>query len=571
MKKTAIIVFALLLFCAFKTKAQCVIDYSQTQPGIYPDVLPDGMVGSQYSESISFVLPLDTSGLSFTNFFIQSVSGLPFGLNWQCDSQSTNCNYNPQTSQYGCIEVYGSPLLAGVYPIDVSVIATLSLIGDVPTNYYTQLVVQPDTTSNVGFSTVGGYGCAPMTVSFINNNPGLQAYNWDFGNGTTSSQENPGPQIYTTPGEYIVNYEAYTTTASSYFLTNIEVSSADGWSGDLDDGFGSLNPDPYIKLLDQSGSVIYTSPVYVDQDFPVSWSISNIPLQNQTYTIEVWDEDGFWTGDDFCGSHSFQGFSSSNTMTGGGEIISYINSVVPPTPTTSSDTVKVFGNPPTPNIDSLGQVLWTDSLNLNLQWYQNGNPVSGATTDSLFATSSGEYFVVSTTPEGCFSSSDTLFIVVCDSLFVPQIFQSGNILYTDTTSYSIQWHQEGVVIPGATGQVLQNISEGDYFVQLTSYDGCVYISNTITVDFTSINLNQINPEFTVYPNPTKGELFLSFKAKKEFIVQVYDMMSRVVYQKNTKPNNKTDLYKLSLNALPGVYFITIFSDGKKSKQKLIIK
>ena len=228
---------------------------------------------------------------------------------------------------------------------------------------------------------------------------------------------------------------------------NIEVSSADGWSGDLDDGFGSLNPDPYIKLLDQSGSVIYTSPVYVDQDFPVSWSISNIPLQNQTYTIEVWDEDGFWTGDDFCGSHSFQGFSSSNTMTGGGEIISYINSVVPPTPTTSSDTVKVFGNPPTPNIDSLGQVLWTDSLNLNLQWYQNGNPVSGATTDSLFATSSGEYFVVSTTPEGCFSSSDTLFIVVCDSLFVPQIFQSGNILYTDTTSYSIQWASRRGVNP----------------------------------------------------------------------------------------------------------------------------
>ena len=571
MKKTATILFTLLLLGVFKTTAQCVIDYGQTQPGIYPSTLPDGMVGTQYSESITFVMPLDTSGLSFTNFFIQSVSGLPFGINWQCDSPGTNCNYNPQSNQYGCIEVYGSPLLAGVYPIDVSVIATLSLIGDVPTNFYTQVVVQPDTSSNLGFSTVGGYGCAPMTVSFINNNPGLQAYNWDFGNGTTSTQEDPGPQIYSTSGEYIVNYEAYTTTASSYFLTNIEVSSADGWGGDLDDGFGSLNPDPYIKLLDQSGSVIFTSPVYTDQNFPVSWPVNNIPLQNQTYTIEVWDEDGFWTGDDFCGSHSFQGFSSSNTMTGGGEIISYINSVVPPIPTTSSDTIKVFGEPPTPNIESLGQFLWTDSLNLNLQWYQNGNPILGATTDSVFAAVSGEYFVVSTIPEGCFSSSDTITVVVCDSLFTPSIFQSGGVLYTDTTSYSIQWYQGGILIPGATGQVLQNISDGDYFVQLTSYDGCVYVSNTITVDFTSINPSQIDLRFNLYPNPTKGELFLRFKAKKEFFVQVFDVMGRLVYQKKNKPNNKTDLYELNLKSLPGVYFVALSSEGQSSKQKVIIK
>ena len=66
------------------------------------------------------------------------------------------------------------------------------------------------------------------------------AYLWDFGNGNMSNAENPTPQIYNNPGTYVVNYEAYSTTNSSYFLTNIEVVSANGWDGDAEDGFGLL-------------------------------------------------------------------------------------------------------------------------------------------------------------------------------------------------------------------------------------------------------------------------------------------------------------------------------------------
>jgi PKD repeat protein len=310
MKTLLVIILSVFFTKGISLKAQCTIDYTQTQPGIYPDTLPDGMVGAGFTEGMTFVMPLDTSGFDFNNFYIQTVSGLPLGLSWQCDSPGTNCNYNPQTSQYGCIEISGTPLLAGIYPIDVSIVATLNVIGDIPANFYTQVVIQPDSASNTGFTASGVYGCSPMVVSFINNNPGMAAYSWDFGNGTTSTQENPAPQTYTTPGDYVVSYEAYPAGASSYFLTNIEVVDADGWSGDLDDGFGSLSPDPYIKLLDQSGSVIYTSPVLIDQDFPVSWPVGNISLQDQTYTVEVWEEDGFWTNDDFCGSLSFQGFST---------------------------------------------------------------------------------------------------------------------------------------------------------------------------------------------------------------------------------------------------------------------
>ena len=133
--------------------------------------------------------------------------------------------------------------------------------------------------------------------------------------------------------------------------------------------------------------------MYVDQGFPVSWPISNILLQDQSYTIEVWEEDGFWTNDDFCGSLSFQGFSTSGTLTGGGETVNYTTSVVNAGLITSSDTIRVFDTPNTPNIDFLGSELWTDSLSFLLQWYQDGTSITGATSDSLLATVSGDYFV----------------------------------------------------------------------------------------------------------------------------------------------------------------------------------
>lgn len=574
MKKAFFIVLSVFLLSALNLKAQCVIDYTQTQPGIYPDMLPTGMVGETYSEGITFVMPLDTSGFNFTNFYIQSVAGLPLGLSWQCDSPSTNCNYNPQSSQYGCMEVSGAPLLAGTYPIDVSVVATLNLIGDIPANFYTQVVIEPDTSSNAGFTSLGSYGCSPMIVSFINNNPGLAGYNWDFGNGTTSSQENPGPQTYSAPGEYVVNYEAYLTTVPSYFLTNIEVLDADGWSGDADDGFGALSPDPYIKVLDQSGSVIYTSSVAVDQNFPVSWAVGNIPLQNQTYTIEVWDEDGFWTGDDFCGSLSLQGFSGSGTITGGGEIINYTNTVVSPIPIAASDTIQVFSIPSAPNIDSLGLQLWTDSLVLTLQWYQNGNALLGEINDSLLVSESGDYCVVSTTPEGCFSTSDTLFIVVCDSGFSPSITQNGHLLYTDTSSYLMQWYQDGLPISGETNQLLQNITEGDFWVELTSYDGCTYVSEVVAIDFTSIEgFGLSKTSFGLYPNPTAGDFSIRLGGleKENINVQVLDLSGRIVFSQTFVTVNKSLEEKIILKSSPGIYMVRVDNGTRSIQKKLMIK
>ena len=234
----------------------CTIDVTQTQVGIYPDSLPNGIVGQAYSQDLTFVMPLDTLGYNFTNFQIMSVA-LPVGLTWTCNNSAANCNYNPQVSPYGCVHISGIPLLAGTYNIDVTVLADLSILTGYPILFELQVVILPSTSSisNNGFTSIGAPACAPALVQFINNNPGLPYYNWDFGNGNVSSQENPATQYYQSPGTYLVAYNAYATldTTTVFTLANLQITSMSNYGG----GFPSYeNADSYFKLL-QNGAVVY--------------------------------------------------------------------------------------------------------------------------------------------------------------------------------------------------------------------------------------------------------------------------------------------------------------------------
>ena len=478
--------------------AQCTIDYSYNPVaanfGLSPDTLPDAVQGYVYNQDLTFVLPLDTSDggltVTFTDFHIVSIN-LPLGLTWQCSNYVNGCHYDPAVDQYGCVNVTGVPLQTGSYNVDVVLVAThslSSLAGTETVSFSLPFEVLPDTSSsnNAGFSMMAGSGCSPIQVSFINNNPGMASYLWDFGNGNISNAENPTPQIYNNPGTYVVNYEAHSTTNSSYFLTNIEVVSANGWDGDAEDGFGLLNPDPYIKILDQTGSVIFSSTVYVDQNFPVSFTLNNIPLLNQNYTIEVWDQDGPFTSDDFCGSLSFPGFSSSNTITNGsGETVNYTTSVVPPQPITASDTVNVYAYPSIANIvyDTINNILHTDSSFFGMQWYYYNSPIPNATDSFVIPTLSGLYSLVGISEFGCTSMSDDMLIVICDSTYQPTLQTSGmDIWMLDSALYDdVQWHSSSFPLLGANMPEYTASESGAYSITATDTFGCAYISDEVVI------------------------------------------------------------------------------------------
>lgn len=575
--KTVKILFLLVSIFGISLNSfgQCTINFTPTTPGLYPDTLPTGYVGQSYSEDITFVLPTDTMGYQFTNFHILSIS-LPIGLNWQCNASANNCDYDPQVSQYGCVNVFGTPLLAGQYNIDVTVIADLNIVQGVPVNFQVYMVVLPNNTpvSNTGFSMLGSTGCLPVTVNFTNNNPGLLAYAWDFGNGNTSTNENPAPQIYNAIGDFVVNYSAWNdlTTVDVYTLTGMTINSI---SNSFDWGYPTeLNPDPYFKIK-EDGNVIYNSTYIADTYPPLSWPLNIVMDPTKVYVVEVWDEDDyeiFYGGDDFIGSHTLNFNGCTGCAAGANSVVSYnINHVViPPTPlVVSVDTVHVYGYPGVPNIyyDSLNHTLHTDSLSNNLQWYFNQSPITSANSGSHIITPSGDYFVVAVNSAGCVAFSDTITAIYCQNI-TPIINVSGNVLSTpDTTGNSFQWYNDLGPISGATNSFYGVTTAGNYSVVVTDEFGCTYNSSTV---FVSLSIDEIAWQNTIsiYPNPANDQVYISWDSNITIEkVNLLDITGKLIIKINPIQNtNQIDLKGLS----NGIYLIEFESGNSKIQKKLMI-
>lgn len=570
-------VFTLIsIICAISltnySQAQCSPNTTYTSPGIYPDTMPEGTVGVPYAEDITFVLPTDTSGFDFINFEIVSIS-LPVGLNWVCNNNANGCNYNPQVSQYGCVHVSGTPLLAGDYNVTVSVMATLEVVGTFPSTFDVFMRINPAevVTTNDGFSMSGFSGCSPVTVEFTNNNPGLLAYSWDFGNGNISTLENPAPQVYNTPGDYIVTYKAWDnlTTIDVYTLTGLTINSMSGYG----EGFPSYeDADAYYKLI-QNGNVIATSSIITNTDPPVSWTANNLLDPTLPYTIEIWESDAAEIalgGDDFMGSHTLN-IGGCNGCAAGTANISYTithQQILPVPLVISTDTINVFGVPGEPNIyfDSVNHTLHTDSTAYGIQWYFAGSPISGATNSSLVIDESGLYSLVSISGGGCVNFSDTIQATVCDDTFNPVITLSGAELEVNNPGgYTVQWYLNGEIIPNAVSNTLPLTQGGSYTAMLTSTLGCEY---TTAAYSSTIGITELTKKpFSVFPNPSTGIIYVRLTADSECDITVSDMSGRTVHTERIKSDSGIDLSSFG----KGAYLLQIQTAGKYYTERVIVK
>ena len=559
----------------------CTIDYSYTQPGIYPDSLTDGFIGSTYSEDVTFVMILDTMGATITNFQIVNIA-LPVGLDWECDNISGGCNYNPQSNIYGCINIFGTPLLAGNYDIEVSilvnVVASGQTINNIPISFFVFMTVNQNNpgSGNSGFTMNYSSGCYPVSIDFTNNNPGLVAYYWDFDNGNTSQDENPSAQLYNSPGEYLISYQAYSNidTVDVYTLTSFTVEDVtESWTG-APWGWELLNgnmPDPYF-ILYEIGNLIYQSTFEYNDNGPITWTM-NINLDpNNVYEISVMDADESaaqvntaeftYGGDDFIGSHNINLNGCNNCSAGSYSDISYnINylQILPSPSILSNDTLQVYDVPGEPNINFDGSqfVLSTDSIQYGLQWYINDTIFAGHTSPTDTINNSGYYHLIAFNNYGCGTSSDTIFAAYCDST-TPNPLIDINValeLFTSAPlSWTIQWNNNGVPITGANSNTYLPQNSGNYTVSIINTDGCIFTSNpyiyTVGIENFTQNL------WSIYPNPTKNQVFITWSSGlqiKELII--FDVFGKNIFSKQDLKSNSSKINLESFNS--GIYFISI--------------
>ena len=105
-----------------------------------------------------------------------------------------------------------------------------------------------------------------------------------------------------------------------------------------------------------------------------------------------------------------------------------------------------------------------------------------------------------------------------------------------------------------------------------SEDGSIQLGSGYYPSLNLITLNIDMPEikfgFDVYPNPVSDALFIEHPTLNEFIVSIYDIKGRLVFEQLSKVQNPIPTSNLSL----GTYLVSVkTTDNKKINSYKIIK
>jgi len=578
--------FLICTFFSVQLFAQCVPDENfvpiGANYGLSPDTLATAYVNQSYNQDLTFVLPLDTlveiegfgeNLIAFEDYHITSIS-LPIGLSWECNNSEDNCHYNPTISQYGCVNLYGVPLEYGEFNVDVTVVATHELswaVGTEEISFSLPLSILPNISANSGFAMTNFSGCAPLTVDFINNNPDLVAYSWDFGNGNISNLENPASQLYTEAGVYEIHYTAYASTENIYFLTSVQVINAVDWGSEFADEEWVSDPDFYIIIKDENQDIVHQSNVLDEENLPVTFDL-NLQLYNQNYTIEVHEEDGTSTNNDYCGSVDFNGYSTSSNLTNGDLIVGInILEVQPPLYDEVVDTIYVYDSPSQPSFtydeESVILSLNSDSMDVNYQWYYINSPIPNANNINHIPNISGFYYVLATNDFGCSTPSQDEIIVVCDD-FAPELeLNSDTISYMESSIFEYQWFYEGEQMLGLSSSYIIAEQEGTYSLLLLDQWGCKYNSNEVFFSLASLyDYNQ--NKLSVFPNPASNHLDVIIDSEQSFhLLELFDMQGRKVLSKQLwDVKNRLEIQYLER----GTYMLKVYSKGQQLTKRIVL-
>jgi len=568
MKNLYLIVF-LLFALGFEAQAQCPgcvpnTVLCQGSNGPCPNYMDTATSGQAYEDTMTFFLPkqvdatVQSGGLfswvDFLKFEILSISGLPFGINWECTP--SNCTYFPSqfpNGTFACIRFCGTPLAApGTYTL------TIDTKGTVQTPFGAQagneiftidLVVLPPVGGNSGFSFSPSTGCAPLTVQFTNQNPsnGYQPgpqnlgyqYSWDFGNGLTSNAENPAPIVYGMGGNYPITYQAVIDTLP-FLLQSLTVNTVNC----TDIPFFGDHPDLYLRVLDASGNLLMTTNSnqvnFPPGSSPHTWNI-NLPVLNGPLAVEIMDSDGgLYGNDDNCYNDQTGGYIISLTTPPANQynvpvVQSFNQNGLSFSYTmqktafvlTSSDTLTVNTTPPFSllSVSPGTTACQRDSVRLEVypgfayEWYQDDTVLVSTLGSYYYALTAGNYKVKIIDPNtGCFTWSGDTNLIFQPS--TPPGFPNVGISLNNgvlSSNLSGTWTYQWIFWNGSSwnpiapplGSVanLTPTQSGNYALIATNSFGCGDTSNVITFGDAGMD-SWLQNNIVLYPNPASREIHI---------------------------------------------------------------
>ncbi len=506
MKYTIIFTLAFFLFSSLGNAQSgcpgCQIDLGQMPDDtLFLSEIEAGFENIYFDKDLSFRLPKTTTpvyaidsmtipGISISKFKIVGLSNLPPGLSWEVNQDE----FDPAVQTDGCAKICGTPLASGQYFVNVDLEATVFGIGN-PTSFAFEIIIYPEPDPNKVFEIFSSTGCGTTEATFVNNIVSNGAsgftYFWNFGNGESSIDENPGSINYLWPGVYPVTLRAVVDTFPSQ-MSRLSVISAECKDTRIPPILTG-NPDLYFVIEELNGTEIYKSSNLENTDFPADFNV-NITLEVRDYRLKVFDDDDILAGaDDLCGEVIFNPNNTvllKDTVNNMDVLLTFFK---PITEIVETDTVFVYAAPPVPSISPessqvkcVGEIEFTSSLSQNLEWFHDGNVIS---TDSvLLANRAGQYWVQFTDPiSQCRSVSDTALIAPLSfptrpilTAELPNIKCEGDIQLTSSVGQNIEWFFNGN--PISTDSILSINEAGIYLAHHTDPNTlCTIISDSLVI------------------------------------------------------------------------------------------
>ena len=380
-------------------------------PTICPDLLPDAETDTPYEQIITFFLPAEVTDpgsgavADLESVTITAIQGVPQGLTVELNDPDGV--YEPASGQTsGCATLCGTPVWPGDFVITISISAIASLFGfeqTVNESFTYDLHIEAGPGGTGTFTASATSGCDSLTVDFVATAAGTPAqttsYNWNFGNGETSSADSV-TVTYTTPGTYTTTL---TTDIAENVLTSIIINSTGG--AGFDDLF--TPPDLYFILTNGSGTTVYTSSVVADNNNP-SWTNLSIPVNNPPYNIAFWDEDAIGSDDNMGSGALITAVTGPNSFAANptfGQSYISLNTVLT---LTDSITITVAGPPDLPAPVSTPDLMHApvDSM-LQFNWFSGDSLLVSGPDSTFLPPANGWYGYKAVSSTGCTGTSDT--------------------------------------------------------------------------------------------------------------------------------------------------------------------
>lgn len=173
-----------------------------------------------------------------------------------------------------------------------------------------------------------------------------------------------------------------------------------------------------------------------------------------------------------------------------------------------------------------------------------------------------------------FSANDQVMVNSYETPAKPEITQTQTQLISSSETGN-QWYNAEGAIEGATSQIYEPQVSGSYYVVVTNEGGCesepsdeIYFSMVSTVN------NSVDQELSVYPNPFRNQLTISFGLKQSAQVRIslLNLLGQEVkILKDGAMQTGNHSFAISAAGLkPGVYMLKLEGAGHTQVRKVVL-